>query len=219
MADTKISDLAAVTDVLATDEYVLARSGATKKIDASNLLVASEVAFTPAGTIAATDVQAAIVEVATEAAAGGLYDAYAYIRDEKTANTAAGSFTSGAWRTRELNTSTDPASIVSLSSNQFTLQAGAYFIVARAPCLSVSAHKTRIRNITDSTTPISGSSDNSGSAAGGTSFAIGRIVIASAKVFEFQHQCQTTKTTDGLGFPSNFGEVEVYAQVQIYREA
>ena len=54
MADTKISDLAAVTDVLATDEYVLARSGATKKIDASNLLVASEVAFTPAGSIAAS---------------------------------------------------------------------------------------------------------------------------------------------------------------------
>ena len=71
MADTKISDLAAVTDVLATDEYVLARSGATKKIDASNLLVASEVSFTPTGTISSTDVQAAIAEVATEGGGGG----------------------------------------------------------------------------------------------------------------------------------------------------
>jgi len=41
MADTKISDLAAVTDLIGTDEYVLARSGATKKIDASDL--ASEI--------------------------------------------------------------------------------------------------------------------------------------------------------------------------------
>ncbi len=67
MADTKISDLPAVTDVIATDEYVLARSGATNKIDASDLLVADNVAFTPAGTISATDVQAAIEEVAIEA--------------------------------------------------------------------------------------------------------------------------------------------------------
>ena len=70
MADTKISDLPAVTDVIATDEYVLARSGATNKIDASDLLVADNVAFTPAGTISATDVQAAIEEVAAEATGG-----------------------------------------------------------------------------------------------------------------------------------------------------
>lgn len=38
MADSKISDLAAVTDVLGTDEYELARSGASKKIAASELL-------------------------------------------------------------------------------------------------------------------------------------------------------------------------------------
>lgn len=37
MADTKISALSAVTDVLSDDEFVLARSGATKKIDAIDL--------------------------------------------------------------------------------------------------------------------------------------------------------------------------------------
>jgi hypothetical protein len=37
MADTKISALSAVTDVQATDEFVLARAGTTKKIDASDL--------------------------------------------------------------------------------------------------------------------------------------------------------------------------------------
>jgi hypothetical protein len=37
MADTKISNLAAVTDVLVGDEYVLARSGASKKITAADL--------------------------------------------------------------------------------------------------------------------------------------------------------------------------------------
>ncbi len=37
MADQKISQLAAVTDVLAADEYVVARAGATKKITGTNL--------------------------------------------------------------------------------------------------------------------------------------------------------------------------------------
>ena len=60
MADSKISDLPAVTDVIGTDEYVLARSGTTNKIAVEDLLVADAVAFTPAGTISATDVQAAI---------------------------------------------------------------------------------------------------------------------------------------------------------------
>lgn len=40
MADSKISDLAAVTDLLTTDEYVLARSGASKKITGANLRAA-----------------------------------------------------------------------------------------------------------------------------------------------------------------------------------
>lgn len=37
MADTKISDLTAVTSLVGTDEFVLARSGATKKITATDL--------------------------------------------------------------------------------------------------------------------------------------------------------------------------------------
>ena len=54
---------------------------------------------------------------------------YAIIAEQQSAGTEAGTFTSGAWRTRSLNTEiTDPDGIVSLSSNGFTLQAGTYFI-------------------------------------------------------------------------------------------
>lgn len=38
MADSKISDLTAVTNLLGTDEFVLARSGATNKISATDLV-------------------------------------------------------------------------------------------------------------------------------------------------------------------------------------
>ena len=44
----------------------------------------------------------------------------------------------------------DPDGIVTLSSNQFTLQAGSYFINAMAPAQSVVNHQLRLRNITDS---------------------------------------------------------------------
>jgi hypothetical protein len=41
MADTKISNLTAVTDVLTTDEYVVARAGTTKKISGANFIAAN----------------------------------------------------------------------------------------------------------------------------------------------------------------------------------
>lgn len=83
MADTKISALAATTTVGDTDEYVVAVAGASKKITGANLKAgavaahladtsdahdASAISFSPASGIAATDVQAAIVEDAGDLA-------------------------------------------------------------------------------------------------------------------------------------------------------
>lgn len=51
MADSKISDLTAVTNVLATDEHVLARAGTTRKITSDNLApIAWKTAFSEDGT-------------------------------------------------------------------------------------------------------------------------------------------------------------------------
>ena len=49
------------------------------------------------------------------------FTSYAIIADVKASNADGGTFTSGAWRTRDLNTEiTDPDGIVSIYSNQFT---------------------------------------------------------------------------------------------------
>ncbi len=54
---------------------------------------------------------------------------YAAICNEQPSGTEGGTFTSGAWRVRDLNTEiADPDGIVSISSNQFTLGAGSYLI-------------------------------------------------------------------------------------------
>jgi hypothetical protein len=68
-----------------------------------------------------------------------------YIKDEKSSGTASGTFTSGAWQTRTLNTVSGDTAMVSLSSNQFTLGVGTYQIIAKAPAFDVSQSRSMRR--------------------------------------------------------------------------
>ena len=156
--------------------------------------------------------------------ASPLFVSYAQVCDRKSSGSHGGSFASGDWRTRELNTEAfDPDGIVTLSSNQFTLQAGSYFINAMAPAQSVVNHQLRLRNITDSNNALFGfaayASQSSGSATDDNDYAFlkGRITISSAKTFELQHRCNTTRNGAGFGQPGTFAE-ETYASVEIYKE-
>lgn len=146
----------------------------------------------------------------------------ATISDVKATATAGGTFTSGAWQTRTLNTLVDGTGIVtSLASNQFTLPAGTYYVDAQAPAYIVNFHKAKLRNITDSTDVLLGtssSSDGSASAGNGqTTLSIiqGEIVLSSPKVFEIQHQCTLTRATDGFGAVAGFSVSETYTTVKI----
>ena len=144
-----------------------------------------------------------------------------HVRDEKANNTGGGTFTSGAWQTRTLNTSlTNEISGASLSSNQITLPSGTYFINALATADAVRAHKIKLRNITDSSDTLIGVNTYSGNDAidsqTTTSFLRGRFTISAQKTFELQHRCQTSST---YGLVGNFSTVEVYADVQIWKVA
>jgi hypothetical protein len=142
----------------------------------------------------------------------------AYIEDLKAANTSGGTFTSGAWQTRTLNTLTGDASFITLASNQFTLQPGTYHIEATAPGYRVSRHKAKLRQT--SGTPadiIIGSSEYSDSTnLVASSSRIQRVIsISVATTYEIQHQAQVTQTTFGFGVESNFAVSEIYTQVKI----
>ncbi len=141
----------------------------------------------------------------------------ATLKDVKTSGTQGGTFTSGSYQTRTLNTEEDPFGIVSLASNQFTLQAGTYFVEASAISGVVDGSKLKVRNITDSTDPIIGVNQYATSTAGVATIGIvsGYITLTAQKTFELQHRCQTTKATDGFGAALSFGDSEVYAQVKI----
>ena len=151
----------------------------------------------------------------------GMYSAYALFQDQKTANTSGGTFTLGAWRTRDINTEvTDTSGIVSISSNQFTLAAGTYKISAVVPAHQVGRHKAKLYNITDASDVIIGSSNfcNNTIATSEPSFVKGVFTIAGTKTFEIQHYCQITAATYGYGVESNFAVVEVYTIVELWKE-
>jgi len=147
----------------------------------------------------------------------GVSVSIAVFEERQTSGTNGGTFSSGAYRTRALNTEViDTDGIASVSANQVTLQAGTYKITAWAECYRVDQHNLRLQNITDSTTDILGATSYTGSAtfSSGHSHLSGEITIAAQKVFELQHRCVTTQATNGFGQPASFS-TEVYSSLTI----
>lgn len=145
-----------------------------------------------------------------------------HVRDEKSAGTHGGDFTTGAWRTRTLNTEkTNEISGASLSSNQITLPAGTYYIEGHAPAAYCNGHQAKLRNVSDNSDTIIGSSEYINAAATNTTRSIisGRFTIAAEKVFEIQHACASSASTYGFGNAANLGVTEVYTDVKIWKVA
>ena len=145
---------------------------------------------------------------------------YLQYRDEKAQNTGGGTFTSGAWRTRVLNTEVaDVGGFGTLASNQITLAAGTYIISAKAPAFACNQNQLRLQNVTDAITVLVGqaaySSVNTQSD-GSTALLNGIFTIAASKALELQHQCVTTAATIGFGVQCNF-TTEVYAVVELWK--
>lgn len=149
---------------------------------------------------------------------------YAVICDQKAQDTDGGTFTNGAWRIRDLNTEIfDPDGIVSISSNEFTLDAGSYLIEWSAPGMRCSAHKTRLYDVTaDAAGQLGSNAFNDTGTDGDQSHSFGsaRVTIASSNSYRIEHRCESTSNTLGLGYRSNFpSTAEIYTVVKIFKEA
>ena len=144
-----------------------------------------------------------------------------HVQDEKASGVGGGSFSAGAWRTRDLNTvKVNQISGASLATNQVTLPAGTYFAQWSAPGYIIDRHQTKLRNVTDSTdlgmgashfgysvAPDFVSSDSSGST---------YFVLAGTKVLELQHRCETG-SAGGFGVDSGFTTNNVYGRLTIWK--
>lgn len=183
-------------------------------------LEAGAISFDPTGTIDAANVQDAIVEVASEA--GGLVTAYACVRDEKTATTQGGDPSgSGSWIKRTLNTvHHDAEDILTLASDQVTLDAGEYVCRARAPFYKSARVKIRLRNVTDGTTVLVGDSAYTGAGIENQTYATlsGRFTIAASKALELQYWIGNDPGDgNGLGVSSDTDEIEIYSVAEFWK--
>lgn len=144
------------------------------------------------------------------------------LSDVKASGVASGTFTSGAWQTRTLNTEDhDTGNNCSLASNQFTLDPGTYEVFAIGRATKAGHHKLKIRNVTDATDEVIGISSYCEPSTAGSNIATlsGRFTIGAAKTFELQHRCGTTRATNGFGEQNTFGVSEVYAVVELRKVA
>lgn len=143
----------------------------------------------------------------------------ATIKDVKNSGVDGGASTGAAFNTRVLNTLDDKNNIImSLASNQFFLSKGTYVIGAFAPNYAGDVVRLRIRDITNSLTPLLGEVvyNRSGNLTTIINSLCGVLVVKSATLYELQ-QYVTTANGSGYGIGAGSGESEVYAQIKITR--
>lgn len=149
-------------------------------------------------------------------------DGYDYTRvvDQKGVNAAGGTFTNGAWRTRDLNQITDVATynVHTLAANVITIaRAGTYVIRASAPAFNVDGHQTRLI-VSGVGSTLRGTTEHAPTGVQSRSFVEYRGYLPAGSTIELQHRCVTTRATDGLGKPANL-DSEVYSVVEIWGQS
>jgi hypothetical protein len=147
---------------------------------------------------------------------------FAIFNEQQATNTNGGDFTSGSYVKRILNTTIiNTISGCTLTSSVISLPAGTYNATAYAPAYSINGHRIRLQNTTASTTIVLGVNcfANHSSPATTHSFLNATFTLSATSNIELQHRCETTRTVNGLGTLCNFGDNEVYAQIQIEKVA
>lgn len=141
----------------------------------------------------------------------------AVFNETQSTGTNGGTFTSGAWQTRTLNTEQFPQSWASLLGNQVTLTSGTYLFSGSAPAYRVDSVQAKIFDITNGQDVVLGNNGYATNGATGTqtnSLVMGVVVVVGTTVFEFRHMCATTRATDGFGQANSFGP-EVYSVLSV----
>jgi hypothetical protein len=142
-----------------------------------------------------------------------------FLCDIKSQGTSGGSFTSGAWRTRDINEELiDTDDLCTISGNQFTLAAGLWEIFASVPANYVDGHQSRLW--CGGAVYLYGSSEFSSNGGGygfvTRSYVHGVFLLSEPTDCEIQHRCQTSHADYGFGVACNFAD-EIYTQVALWR--
>ena len=151
-------------------------------------------------------------------ASGGTFGEFVYARQEEAQGVGGGTFTSGAFRTRVLNTLVinDIGAGVSLAANEITLPAGTWRCFCSLPSWLVTGNAGRLFNVTDGVV-VPDIISATGQAASGAnpSLMVGQFVLAASKVLRLEHECVNTVATSGMGLWTS----QPSTQTSVYTEA
>jgi len=147
---------------------------------------------------------------------------YAKLSDVKSTGTHGGTFLTGMWRTRNLNT-VDTNNIglgLDSSTGRFTLPAGTYVINVVSPAIKVKRHKSRLYNYTNGAVELIGTTEyaNTDYIHMTASKICGQFTISRTKTFGIEHYCENSTYNYGFGYACNFaGTDEVYTIVELWK--
>jgi hypothetical protein len=147
---------------------------------------------------------------------------YLQARDVKPDNQNGGTFASGAWRTRDLNTVTkNDIPGASLFKNKLTLPPGTYWISAQAIAHKVQSHVLGIRQTSPSNAMLlTGMSCYNTYFLNDTAQCDGLLSFTEEVEIEIVHRCQQTRANYGFGRKHSFpGIHNKYTDVEIWRIA
>lgn len=196
----QVQDDVAITTALANIEVngdavtitsISALSG--PEITALNIIIANHIPGSPRSTIVAV------------------------LTDSKSSGTAGGTFTSGSWQNRDLNTVAgfNVDFWITLSANTFTLDNGIYYLTGTAAANNVGNNQLRIYNNTTSTVEFYGENSTSGTITRSAPISGFLNVTAGPCNYSLQHQCSSTQAVDGYGAANSFGGPEIYTTLHI----
>jgi len=145
---------------------------------------------------------------------------FLHVEDQKAATTSGGTFTSGAFRIRDLTTVlTNEIVGASLGSNQITLPDGDYYIEASAPGYSVNQHATKIRDVNGAVDLRIGTAEIAPGGSQTRSFVSGRFTISGGpKPIELRHRSQTSQNTNGFGIGDiDLGVLNIFSIIKLWK--
>lgn len=125
---------------------------------------------------------------------------------------------SAGWNTRVLNTTLRNLLGSSLSSNEFTLPAGNYYVEASAPAYKTTGHRLRLYNVTDAASMGTGQNAYSGAADATQTPATMSFsfTLAAQKTIRLEHYVASNSGAT-LGQPFGSTDPEILAVVKIWK--
>ena len=132
-------------------------------------------------------------------------------------NVGGGTSVAATWTKRTLNTTSGDGTVGTLSGSVLTLTAGTYFIKGVQLFSKAGAISTRMRNTSDASDAILGTTglhSTAANVANINSMMMDVVTIAATKNFEFQYYT-SSGVGNGLGTAAGNGQSEVYVQYEI----